>query len=317
MKKLRRKSFRRGISFNWQNHPKICRNLSKMVNISKSHFISESLMSALSRVLREDGRRSMELVTNIVYIFFCFSNFSEFHPIITANKIGNICLGITDQELKRFDIWSQDIKKLEESGIRFETYKLVAKGGNDKSSVARLENEHVKFQSMIRKQDQLLFVSFHILLNLAEDLSIEVKMIKKNIVKYLVTMLDRETPELLTLVVTFLRKLSVFKENKNEMLALQEPLLKHLERLIDSPYKSLQSLSLRLILNLSHDAGFRQNIVKHGLFGKIIQLFKKQDSILITLQVLYQLSIDDKSRNFPLFTESIPCVSLSLFINAL
>jgi flagellin-specific chaperone FliS len=80
---------------------------------------NESLMSALSRVLREDGRRSIELITNIVYIFFCFSNYSEFHNVITANKIGNICLGMTDQELKRYDIWAQDIKKIELLGRFF------------------------------------------------------------------------------------------------------------------------------------------------------------------------------------------------------
>lgn len=90
----------------------------------------------------------MELVTNIVYIFFCFSNFSELHPVITANKIGNICLGMTDQELKRFDLWLQDIKKHEDA---------AARSPKDKSVVSQLEQEHIKFQSMIRKQDQLLF----------------------------------------------------------------------------------------------------------------------------------------------------------------
>jgi hypothetical protein len=73
-------------------------------------------MSALSRVLREDGRKSLELVTNIIYIFFCFSNFSEFHPVITANKIGDMCLRITDQELKRFKILQEDIDKAERKG---------------------------------------------------------------------------------------------------------------------------------------------------------------------------------------------------------
>jgi hypothetical protein len=73
-------------------------------------------MSAIARVLREDGRRSMELVTNIIYIFFCFSNFSEFHPVITANKLGDMCLRITDQELARFNLLQQDIKELEVKG---------------------------------------------------------------------------------------------------------------------------------------------------------------------------------------------------------
>ena len=55
----------------------------------------------------------MELVTNIMYIFFCFSNFSAFHPVITVNKVGDMCLRITDQELNRYNIWVQDMAKLE------------------------------------------------------------------------------------------------------------------------------------------------------------------------------------------------------------
>ena len=105
-------------------------------------------MSALSRVLREDGKRSMELVTNIIYIFFCFSNFSEFHPIITSNKIGDMCLRVADQESKRFDIWLQDIKTLEEK---------AKETPHDKTVLAELESEHKKIQNRMRKQDQLLF----------------------------------------------------------------------------------------------------------------------------------------------------------------
>ncbi|KAJ1564231.1 Kinesin-associated protein 3, partial [Cladochytrium tenue] len=74
---------------------------------------NEALISALTRVLREENKKSMELVTNIMYIFFCFSNFSRYHQFITSNKVGDMCLRITDQELNRFNIWSQDIAKLE------------------------------------------------------------------------------------------------------------------------------------------------------------------------------------------------------------
>ena len=60
-------------------------------------------------------------------------------------------------------------------------------------------------------------VCFHLLLNLAEDVLIERKMKKRHIVLDLVTMLDWENKELLVVVLTFLKKLSIFKENKNEM----------------------------------------------------------------------------------------------------
>nr|KAJ3413912.1 hypothetical protein HK105_001946 [Polyrhizophydium stewartii] len=249
---------------------------------------NESLMSALSRVLREDGRKSMELVTNIIYIFFCFSNFSEFHPVVTANKLGDMCLRITDQELTRFDLWVQDLRKLETR---------VAQTPNDKSLVAQLDQEHRKFQNMLRKQDQLLFVSFHLLLNLAEDLSIEVKMIKRDIVKYLINMLDRKTPELLILVVTFLKKLSVFRENKDEMLKVHTAF---------GWLSGLQSVTLRLLLNLSHDSGFRLLLVREGYLQKLANMLTRRSFLMVTLQLMYQLSLDDKGRSSPVFGECIP-----------
>ena len=50
---------------------------------------NETLMGALSRVLREEWRASLELTTNIIYIFFCFSTFTQFHPVILQHKIGS------------------------------------------------------------------------------------------------------------------------------------------------------------------------------------------------------------------------------------
>lgn len=65
-----------------------------------------------------------------------------------------------------------------------------------------------------------LLVAIYLLLNLAEDTRIELKMRNKNIVHMLVKALDRDNFELLILVVTFLKKLSIFMENKNDMVRL-------------------------------------------------------------------------------------------------
>ncbi|KAJ3103417.1 Kinesin-associated protein 3 [Phlyctochytrium planicorne] len=248
---------------------------------------NESLISALSRVLREENKKSMELVTNIIYIFFCFSNYSRFHPFITANKIGDMCLRITDQELHRFSIWVQDVEKLESK---------CEQNPDNPSLMKDLDQEHRKFQSMIRRQDQLLFVCFHLLLNIAEDINIEVKMVKRDIIKYLFLMLERKTPELLLLAVTFLKKLSVFKENKEEMVKNREELLGKLDALLPSENQALQTLILRLLLNLSHDSKFRMGLVRFGFLQKGVELLHTKNHMLLALQLLYQLSIDDASR---------------------
>jgi hypothetical protein len=63
----------------------------------------------------------------------------------------------------------------------------------------------------------LVAVSFYLLLNIAEDTRVEDKMRKKNITGMLTKTLDRDNADLLILVVTFLKKLSLFKENVDDM----------------------------------------------------------------------------------------------------
>ena len=76
-----------------------------------SAFFSDPVLGALSRVLREDWRKSTELTTNIVYIFFCFSSFSQFHSIIIHQKIGAMCMQVMENEVKRYDQWSAELEK--------------------------------------------------------------------------------------------------------------------------------------------------------------------------------------------------------------
>lgn len=67
-------------------------------------------------------------------------------------------------------------------------------------------------------------MSLYLLLNLAEDTRTELKMRNKNIVGLLVKVLERDDEELLVLVVSFLKKLSIFLENKNDMVSRRENL---------------------------------------------------------------------------------------------
>lgn len=107
------------------------------------------------------------------------------------------------------------------------------------------EKAYKKYQSLLVKQEQLLRgisqpcltavalqsvikcynrhpvipVALYLLLNLSEDTRTELKMRNKNIVQLLVKTLDRDNEELLVLVVSFLKKLSIFLENKNDMVS--------------------------------------------------------------------------------------------------
>ena len=60
-------------------------------------------------------------------------------------------------------------------------------------------------------------VCLYLLLNLAEDTRVELKMRNKALVPHLLTLLERDNAELLILAVSFLKKMSIFRENKDEM----------------------------------------------------------------------------------------------------
>ncbi|XP_022237019.1 kinesin-associated protein 3-like [Limulus polyphemus] len=222
---------------------------------------NETLLGALGRVLREDGRKSIDLSTNIVYVFFCFSTFSEFHPLIAQLKIGSLCMDIIEYELNRHEQWKEDLTKK----------RNVLDSEKDNPTLKRdYEKSLKKYQTLIKKQDQLLRVSYYLLLNIAEDTKVELKMVNRGIVSLLLRTLDRDLPELLILVVSFLKKLSIFVENKNEM--AEKNIVEKVARLVHSNHDDLLNVTLKLLLNLSFDLDLRNAMVKVGLLPKLVKL---------------------------------------------
>lgn len=82
----------------------------------------------------------------------------------------------------------------------------------------QISKEQKYMINQIKKQDRLLYLCFYLLLNLAEDMNMERLLCKHNLVKYLCRMLERSNVELLILAVMFLKKLSIYRENKDKML---------------------------------------------------------------------------------------------------
>ena len=199
------------------------------------HFIdNDTVLGALARVLKDDFKKSSELVTNILEIFFCFSSFRQLHPILLQNKIGETTMKVVDLEIKRYELRrdKEERMRLDNGGAALasgsptgdiSTHYVVP--GVRESSDEKKRNKDLT--AFLLAQEKLLFVCFYILLNLAEDFHIELKMKNKRIIRHLVNMLSRTgapyledrgfLDELHLLVLTFLKKLSIFEENKREM----------------------------------------------------------------------------------------------------
>ncbi|KAF0047421.1 hypothetical protein F2P81_001054 [Scophthalmus maximus] len=154
-------------------------------------------------------------------------------------------------------------------------------------------------------------VSLYLLLNLAEDTRTELKMRNKNIVGLLVKVLDRDDEELLVLVVSFLKKLSIFLENKNDMAEVET--VERLAHLVPCDHEDLLNLTLRLLLNLSFDSGLRAKMVEVGLLPKLTGLLGDESNRQVVLRILYHISMDDRFKGMFVYTDCIPQLMQMLF----
>uniref|UniRef100_A0A6I8R369 Kinesin-associated protein 3 n=1 Tax=Xenopus tropicalis TaxID=8364 RepID=A0A6I8R369_XENTR len=265
-------------------------------------LLNETALGALARVLREDWKQSVELATNIIYIFFCFSSFSQFHGLITHYKIGALCMNIIDHELKRHDLWQEELSKKK---------RAVDDDAENQNLKKEYEKTYKKYQGLLVKQEQLLRVALYLLLNLAEDTRTELKMRNKNIVHMLVKALDRDNFELLILVVSFLKKLSIFLENKNDMAEMD--IIEKLSKLVPCEHEDLLNITLRLLLNLSFDTGLRNKMVQVGLLPKLTVLLDNENYKQIVMCILYHISMDDRFKSMFAYTDCIPQLMKMLF----
>ncbi|XP_077076786.1 kinesin-associated protein 3a isoform X5 [Siphateles boraxobius] len=263
---------------------------------------NETALGALARVLREDWKQSVDLATTIIYVFFCFSSFSQFHGLITHYKIGALCMSIIEHELKRYDLWQDELQKKKKTDIDDPDNQNLKK---------EYEKALKKYHGLLTKQEQLLRVALYLLLNLSEDTRTELKMRNKNIVHLLVKTLDRDSEELLVLVVSFLKKLSIFLENKNDMAEVDT--VEKLAKLVPCEHEDLLNVTLRLLLNLSFDTGLRSKMVQVDLLPRLTTLLGDEAQRQIAMCILYHISMDDRFKSMFAYTDCIPQVMKMLF----
>ena len=286
---------------------------------------NEQLMSLLTRTLKNDFKKSRDLCLNITRAFFCFSNYTNFHAALTESGIGRITLRVCELEIYRY---SQFIVK---DLVRLERIARVRqRGDREKSSMWDGVSESVytrhgelvpkekvdvgrelrNIREVVHKQDNLLFVSFHVLLNLAENRSVEKKMARKNIIVFLCDCLDREwhagNAELGMLLVTFLKRLSVTDTHRQNMVS-NHAIIARLSvffpdsedggggggggggkgdrrsrkkrslqyRLKKEPWRlPVTHMVLRLLLNLSFEPVARANMIEKGLVPQLAGMLK-------------------------------------------
>ena len=119
-------------------------------------------------------------------------------------------------------------------------------------------------------------------------------------------MLDRNNPDLLFIVLNFIKKLSIFGENKVEMIECN--IVDKLNRFIPCNNQLLLQIALRLLFNLSFDAEIRNTINDNGMIPKLVEILKAPGFRALILKLLYHMSQEDKLKVTFTYTECIPIV---------
>lgn len=65
------------------------------------------------------------------------------------------------------------------------------------------------------------------------------------------------------------------------------------------------NITLRLLLNLSFDSVTRAQIIKAGLLPKLVDLLNNENQRIVSMCILYHLSMDDNSKSMFTFTNCI------------
>lgn len=182
-----------------------------------------------------------------------------------------------------------------------------------KRNKEEFDRRNKQLRVFAKKQEQLIRVAFYLLLNIAENTAYEEKMCRKNILRMLIKSLDRQNIELLVLVVTFLKKLSIIRDNKDEMNRLE--IVDKLPRLLQSSETELLHATLRLIFNLSFDGSMRTKMIRNGLLTKMVAFLSDEKHHEIVTKILYHMSLDDKVKSMFTYTEAVPLAIDMLLLN--
>lgn len=131
-------------------------------------------------------------------------------------------------------------------------------------------------------------------------------MVSRGIIKLLISMLERNNPDLLFIILNFLKKLSIFGDNKTEM--KDNGIVTKLNRFVPCGHQLLLQIALRLLFNLTFDQEIRLQIAECSMIPKLVEILKAPGFRALILKILYQLSIEDKTKAQFTYTECLPLI---------
>jgi len=158
-----------------------------------------------------------------------------------------------------------------------------------------LAKDEKKYNTQLIRQSKLMHVCLMALMNIAEEISVEKKMVNRKMVNVLTQTVLRDSEELLITALQFLKKVSVFEDNKDQMIAPE--MLARLVHLSQHPNVNVALLALRVIYNLSFDANVRSSLNESRLMSVLVDHLRSPPFRHVVLRLLYHFTMDDGCKS--------------------
>ena len=236
------------------------------VCIDKQNSLEEitqnhQLMSALSRLLGEAETLPVDLVFSIAKLFFSLSLIEDYHTILSGHRVGALALGVIE------------------------------------SCTKQLDSINNKYPSFSTRQEHLLLLVLSILNNLADDMDVLHKMMKKSLVSLLTRCIHQKSIEPIMVTLALLKMASIFEETAIELSSPGCSLISQLARLLTTPCIELQQRVLNILFNLSfHKECTIMISDAEGIHTSLVRLMQVPSLSTITIQLSYHLSSREVDR---------------------
>lgn len=142
----------------------------------------------MSRELRENYKKNGDLAVAISCIFLSFSCFTCFHPVLMQHQCGDVTMKILEFESARYRI------RLQESEAYTQRVRLLndalqsgqIPAGSPEAVQAQEETTAIekwdkKYRYQVAKQNKLLHTVLYTLMNMAEDIHVEKKVVNRQL----------------------------------------------------------------------------------------------------------------------------------------
>jgi len=254
-------------------------NTSTTANSLDDVVENDQLLGALARLFSESSHHPIELTFGIGKIFLSLSLIEDYHEILSSHRVGSLCLDVIDLELKR----------------------ALHRGSCDENGESSCSS-----YAFTRKEENVLFICLSILDNLANEVTVLRKMVKKSLVQCLLGCIHLQNvgPAL-----SLLKKGSIFEETAIELsssssgVAVISRLAELLSRSSNTSSNDNESITVQqdVVITL-FNMSFHQDCVAlisnaEDIHSRLVTLMENESSVSSTnLQLMYHLSSREEDR---------------------